>query len=347
MKKNGVQLPDALQETIFRLEEEYSEHYDILNTEVTFCSGHEESGKIENFYRLEIKAVLKADHVEQLDYYQGVTRFCGEIAGDIGQTNDEQNRLYMDMISSRQSEIYTQLQEYIGKEQCLIFYIKESYPADREEEKEILFENVSDYISLEEMLPSGHEELQRIGYFAMESIQSEYAANLQNVQLEQAGTVYSVDSAVAYMTKYTSNPTSCNVCGAGHCNARVDTTKYNPQYHFHVSVGHHVDCANYVSQALHAGGIETDDTWKPESLAWVNVSKLTEYMTKNNHWKSIDYTQVKRGDIASHTSYSHVVMITSYDGVTYKFSSHTNDRKDAQIAINSKTASEYHFYRVS
>lgn len=347
MKKNDVQLSDALRETIFHLEKGYSEHYNILDTEVTFCSSHEENGKIENFYRLEVKAVLKANHVEQLDYYQGVTRFCSETAGDTDRTNNKNDRLYIDMISSRQLDICTQLQKYIGREQCLTFYIKESYPADHEEEKKILFENVSNYIPLEEMLPSGHEELQKIGYSAIKNIQSEYAASLQNVQSEQAEAIYSVDSAVAYMTRYTSNPTSCNVCGAGHCNARVDTTKYNPQYHFHVSAGHHVDCANYVSQALHAGGIETDDTWKPESLAWVNVSKLTEYMTKNNHWKSIDYTQVKRGDIASHTSYSHVVMITSYDGATYKFSSHTNDRKDAQIVINSKTASEYRFYRVN
>lgn len=70
-------------------------------------------------------------------------------------------------------------------------------------------------------------------------------------------------------------------------------------------------------------------------------------MTTNNHWSSVSYEQVKKGDIVSFTSYSHVVMITSFDGTTYKYSGHTNDRLNSTISIKKSNASSYNFYRVS
>ena len=202
-----------------------------------------------------------------------------------------------------------------------------------------------DYVSWEVMLPSSHEELQENGYERMANIEN--ALIEEGIVPQQARASYSVDDAVDYMLKYTSNPSSCNVCGVNKCKSKVDTTKYNSDYAHYVTVGNHVDCANYVSQALCAGGIATDDTWKAGSSAWIGVGSLTKYMTDNKHWTSVSYSSVERGDIVSFTSYSHVVMITSYDGTTYKFSGHSNDRKDATISIKSSTASSYKFYRVS
>ena len=73
----------------------------------------------------------------------------------------------------------------------------------------------------------------------------------------------------------------------------------------------------------------------------------TSQMTDNKYWTSLSYSSVKKGDIVSYTSYSHVVMITSYDGTTHKYSGHSNDRKNTVININTNTASNYKFYRVS
>ena len=98
------------------------------------------------------------------------------------------------------------------------------------------------------MLPSGHEELQKNGYARMASIEDDLIE--EDTSLQQARASYSVDDAVDYMLKYTSNASSCNICGKGKCSNKVDTTKYNSAYTHYISVGKHVDCANYVSQDL-------------------------------------------------------------------------------------------------
>jgi RNA polymerase sigma-70 factor (ECF subfamily) len=337
---------DSLQQMVSNLEAGYSEYYDILDTEMTLCSSHEVDGNIEKIYLINMLAVLKADSVEEIDYYQGVSAYCDMLTVEASLPNAEANQMRMNMIESEQNNIYEELEEYIGAEQNLIFYVRETYPVNNEAEKEILFENGMDYVSLEEMLPAEHEELIANGYARMENFDSEHAVIVGDASVQQVKSTYSVDDAVEYMITYTSNPSSCNVCGSG-CTNKVDTSKYNSDYKHYVTKGSHLDCANYVSQALYAGGIATDSTWKAESDAWINVAKLTSYMTVNNHWKSVSYSEVKKGDIVSFTSYSHVVMITSFDGTTYKYSGHTNDRLDSTISIKKLTASSYDFYRVS
>lgn len=96
----------------------------------------------------------------------------------------------------------------------------------------------------------------------------------------------------------------------------------------------HVDCANYISQALCEGGIPTDSLWKPGSSAWISVKGLTEYMTGYGYWQSISYNVVQKGDIVSYTNSSHLVMITGFDGTTYRYSGHTNDRRNHVITIS-------------
>ena len=335
-----------LQDTIFNLEEGYSEYYNILETDVTLCSSCETDKNVENTYLVEMTAVLKAKNVEEMDYYKGVEEYCNAITTEKKLMSEEKYQVRVAQLTVEERNIYEELQKYIGEEQNLIFYIKETYPTSDESSTEILFENGMDYVTLEEMLPAHREELKEDGFATMELLDLKKPVVLDSVSAQKTTASYSVDDTVKYMTTYTSNPSSCNVCGSG-CNSKVDTTKYNSSYKHYVSKGKHVDCANYVSQALSAGGISTDSTWKAESDAWINVAKLTDYMTSNSHWSSVAYNQVQKGDIVSFTSYSHVVMITSFDGTTYKYSGHTNDRLNSVITIKSSNKSSYNFYRVS
>ena len=275
---------NQLQETISNLTKGYSEYYNISNVNTTLCSSGKADGNIENTYLLEMEAVLKADSVEDMDYYKGISDYYSAAKTGLSKINSQNNKLRMSVLSSEQSDIYEELEEYIGKEQNLVFYLKETYPENNETDKEILFENGVDYVSWEVMLPSSHDELRINGYERMADMDYEYASVSEKANIQNAKAAYSITKAVNYMTKYTSNPTSCNVCGKG-CSSKVDTTKYNPNYKHYVSNGSHVDCANYVSQALHAGGISTDNTWKDASTAWVNVCILTSYMTSNLHFK--------------------------------------------------------------
>lgn len=331
-----------LQEVVSNLEDGYSEYYDILNSELTLCSSQEVNGSIENIYCLDITAILKAESVEQMDYYQGIIEYCDVSAVEFNKLNNENDLQRMNMLISEKSDIYEKLKTHIGEEQSLIFIIQETYSASNETEKEILFENGIDYVSWEEMLPASHEELREKGYARMAYFDSEYATVGGDVSLQQVNASFIIENGIDYMLRYTSNPTSCNVCSTN-CGSYVDTTKYNSNYKYYVSQGTHTDCANYVSQAIHAAGIATNSTWKPDSIAWTNVSELTSYMTSSNHWKSITYNKVQEGDIISFSGASHVVMITWFDGTTYKYSGHTNDRKNVTISINGSDD----YYRVS
>lgn len=330
----------SLQEVVSNLENGYSEYYDILNSELALYSSQEENGNIENIYCLNLTAVLKADNVEEMDYYQGISNYYDASAVELSQFNSKNDLLRLNMIAEEKANIYEKLKAHIGEKQNLLFLIKETYSANNEAEKEILFENGIDYVSWEEMLPASHEELRDNGYASMAYFDSEYATMAADVSLQQARASFIIENGIDYMIRYTSEPGTCNACGTT-CKYYVDTTKYNPKYKHYAAT--HSDCANYVSQAIHAAGIATDSTWKPESLAWINVSKLTDYMTSTNHWKSITYDKVQEGDIISFKSEPHVVMITWFDGTTYKYSGHTNDRLHHTISI--KGSDDYYRLR--
>lgn len=330
-----------LQETIENLEEGYSEYYDILDTETTLSSSQEVNGEIENLYLLEMSVVLKADSVEEIDYYQGVTEYCDEISAKLEEDQTVEGQIRANLLEAEQENIYKELEQYIGEEKKLAFYVKETYPIDNVLEKEILFENGMEYVSWEEMVPAKHMELQENGHAAMEDIDMEYAAMIENnfVQVASVHYSYSVTDAVTYMRRYTSNPSTCSVCKTS-CTSRANTAKYNSAYKNYASS--HSDCANYISQALAEGGIPEDNTWKPESLAWVNVGELTTYMTNNGYWTSVSYNTVQKGDIIKFNGISHLAMVTYFDGTTYGYSAHTRDRLDCAYTITSKDK----YYRV-
>lgn len=338
---------DLLQETVAELEKGYSEYYDIQDTEMTLCCSHEEDGEVENTYLLEMTVVLKADSVEEMPYYQGAANYCETMTASLGRLRTEDNRLRVDMLSSKQTELYDELEEYIGKEQKLTFYMKESYPSDNETQKEILFESGLDYVKVGEILPTATQQLRQCGYAAVAYEDAQYLKKKESAETLQskASFAYEVAEAVSYMRKYTSNPTVCEVCGKpvgkkeGQCSSGAAPSKYNKNYLHYADI--HSDCANYVSQALCEGGIPTDNKWKPDSVAWKNVDSLIAYMCNNGYGTSVSYSVVQRGDLIKFSSGSHVVMITSFDGVTYKYSGHTCDRLDMTQTITSTLGKYY------
>ncbi|MNW60739.1 putative amidase domain protein [compost metagenome] len=124
-----------------------------------------------------------------------------------------------------------------------------------------------------------------------------------------------------------------------------DATKYNPDYNYYAN-----DCANYVSQALHAGGIPTDTTWKPKSTAWINTGHsisngLIDYMVDTKgYFKKSTKSSTAAGGIINALDYSHVMMVVANDGVTMQYSAHTTDRLKHSFAGFSSTEYEYYVY---
>ena len=100
----------------------------------------------------------------------------------------------------------------------------------------------------------------------------------------------------------------------------MDTSYYNHAYRYYYCN----DCANFVSQAIHAGGLATDSTWHPYTYAWINVNGILQYLSETGH---ITYTTYpSAGDIASYRNYAHVAIITGYTGGYIYFDAHTSDR---------------------
>lgn len=139
--------------------------------------------------------------------------------------------------------------------------------------------------------------------------------------LPQAESLYNRYNAYTYANQYTSNPTSCSYHGSS-CDIMQNTAYYNTSYNAY----EHNDCANYVSQALKAGGLGTNTTWKPYTYAWIRVSNLKSYLSNNGLLQSVNFSTILSGGIMF-TSGSHVMMVVKKDGTESLYSAHSNDRK--------------------
>jgi hypothetical protein len=155
---------------------------------------------------------------------------------------------------------------------------------------------------------------------------------------------YGRTAAGSYARTYTSNTpyTTCT-------NIYQQTSYYNP-VSYYATVWAYAgcnDCADYVSQALRAGGFSTDSTWKysgtdysgaPGSYGWrvfdflhttwpngTPKVGLAYYLqtTKNAVVVYTAPTSLLSGDLM-YTDALHVVMVT--DVAPIRFSGHTNDR---------------------
>lgn len=148
---------------------------------------------------------------------------------------------------------------------------------------------------------------------------------------------YSPSLAVYYANRYTSETSLWHWCEENGKEVKVyqDKSKYNSQY-----IGYYcTDCANYVSQAVHYGGIPTDSIWYPYSNAWNIVDypnsddNLFSYMWAHYCWLTFYRPYAIPGSMGmidwnSNGSPDHATLIVYNDGSVLKFSAHTSDHKN-------------------
>ncbi len=88
---------------------------------------------------------------------------------------------------------------------------------------------------------------------------------------------YNVNSAISYAHEWCGVSTTLKDPVNGYKENKdtdTGTINYNSAYDSHEGV----DCANFVSQCLFAGGLSEDSTWYDQSLAWVNAAGLHDYL---------------------------------------------------------------------
>lgn len=119
-------------------------------------------------------------------------------------------------------------------------------------------------------------------------------------------------------------------------------SSYNPAYTSYKGNGG--DCANFVSQCLHAGGIPTDTTWKADSVSWIRASAVPSYMMNKGYATKTSYTNSTAGSFAYTSSGAgHAVLVTINDGAKIAYTAHTTDRKDAAFSSTDLNGN-YSFY---
>ncbi len=119
-------------------------------------------------------------------------------------------------------------------------------------------------------------------------------------------------------------------------------SSYNPAYTSYKGNGG--DCANFVSQCLHAGGIPTDATWKADSVSWIRASAVPSYMVNKGYATKTSYTNATAGSFAYTSSGAgHIVLVSINDGAKIAYTAHTTDRKDAAFS-SADLNGNYSFY---
>ena len=145
---------------------------------------------------------------------------------------------------------------------------------------------------------------------------------------------YDREAARDYALRWSSSPTNCYDDGSS-CGILQARYTWNNSVYPYNSIFKHNDCADFVSQAMAAGGLPQGGSWfrtknvttASWGAAWTSVSSLKSYMTDSSHkyWDTSTFAKCNAGNILL-TSSSHVVMITLNDTVTHRYTGHTNDR---------------------
>lgn len=156
---------------------------------------------------------------------------------------------------------------------------------------------------------------------------------------------YDSQKAVEYANKYTSNTSpKINLQCSNNPFVYQDKTFYNSEY----SAYSCDDCANYVLQAIHAGGIPYDSLWYPGVPTWTCVdgcgdnppaNNLFSYMLSHYCFLSRDSIYAIPGSAAlfdwDHSgSPDYATMVVYNDGYTLTFSAHTGDKKEYLLPDN-------------
>lgn len=133
---------------------------------------------------------------------------------------------------------------------------------------------------------------------------------------------YSPDKAVAYADKW--------------------ATSRNPQYKQYPGV----DCCNFVSQCLYAGGMPKNSTWYPASYDWINCSGAISNFKKYGKFMSANDSNVLKGnpvyyDWNSNGVYDHTAICVGRNSAgTPIIDAHTGDHYHAawRLGNNGKRA---------
>lgn len=315
--------------------ESYKEYYTIPSISGEIVSLNTESDGIYATVNVGFKKILLAKSASELPYIKGLESELVNI------TDDNANLLAKEQIDARKKDLED---NYIGKEQeenatfnVIISIPKVGFSIEESSSIEIYFQSETEEMNMSDFAPASKGELFNKGVEEIDLI-------LKSTEIERYGEItatktnpssakdYDRIKARGYARDY-----SCGKCTTSPHACR------NKNYPFYNGN----DCANFVSQAIHAGGIATESKWKSGTNTWVNtgysssIYGLKDYMVDQGFFfASSNKNKAMAGSIIYWTSYSHVGLVDQNDTVTMTFCAHTNDRKSSSF----KNISDVSFY---
>ncbi|WP_458120847.1 amidase domain-containing protein [Paenibacillus sp. Z6-24] len=317
--------------------EAYDPYYIIHNIQVTLKEVKLQDNHFQALADVSMVKELKAQSAEELPYVQALHQEMKSIRPSIA-ANDyrEVQAIVKDQVA--------EFDQYIGVEQDQndIFRISGSIEqaALNTDTITLEFKDYMDFVPAEAFIPNSNQSVDRQ---AAQDIRMEAASVEENTYMLDRPTAsltalaaikYNRIAARDYANKWTNNMS----------NSHPET--YNPAYPYYPN-----DCANFVSQAIRAGGIPTDSVWKSGSQSWLTTgfngsNGLKQYMVDNKGYfqQGTKATTAAGGFIFART-YSHVMFVVANDGVTMLYSAHTNDRLKSSFA--GFKDSEYAYYKIN
>ena len=335
-----LQIEDSIKGILY---DGFSEFYHVNGFQFRFDDFTYDGTKVTADVSVTMNKTLKAEKPEDLPYIKGMLKKLNldelpyrsetKIAKVIAEFNKDIKVDKNDRVVREIRTKFNDLDEYINQPFDNNFHLKISANTKSglvlKEELVILAENVDSLTSITNVLPQSSDKMELNGYSDMQML---LEMNDRNY-LTRLYPGYDRIAARDYAREYTSDPANCDVHGWS-CGMKQDRSKWNLSSYPYYSALLHNDCANFVSQSLHAGGIPTDSQWRYYRMEWANTADLKNYMKNiKGYWIPSTFSLAAAGGVL-YTSSSHVVLIVRNDTVVREFCAHTNDRWNENYSNN-------------
>ena len=321
----------------------YEPFYDIIDEEFAVTRTHDNGDTASYTVSVYCQTKLKSQKPEDIPYVKG---------------------LYDAMATQRATNAYAAIAETAIDDYVSTLDITDDYnvltmdivvevsnnPVTRNQDSFTLYyqDGMNTQLSPIEDLELNSSEMYANGLADAQPIISEYAQNA-SIASTRGYSAYDRIAARDYAFRWTgSNVTSCYDHGYS-CGMLQDRSKWNNSAYYFIENLTHNDCADFVSQCMHAGGIPIEaGKWQRfldgnNGWTWTYVSSLRNYMTSKGYWDNSDFYWANAGNILYWNDSSHIALITLNDGVTNRFTAHTNDRYNYAFS----DSNSYNYYAIN
>ncbi len=340
-KTLSQELSDALQNWIIS---NYSQYYKNIGVDLSLepDSVTVRNGVASAVFDAKIDLTLKAERIEDLPFMKGMLNYLNSKRAVASKAQIEAANNLID-------DWKLELKDYIGKPEPTTYAefkiaanLKNDGTVEKDSIKLYVSGESSDFYPVPSPILETPEKMERNGEEAMEETFKKVSGSPSVEIGYEAKYTYNRLDARDYANSWTSNA-SYN----GNC--YMDASKWNNDEYPYYDNAYCNDCADYVSQALHEGGIPIDpgqwerlkDEYGDYTWAWTSVFSLKDYMYNNGHWTTSNFTNANAGCVIRMPEYDyHAVMIVLNDTIHRQFSGHTNDRK--QYPYYSSNGWEYY-----